>query len=205
MKIFPVFYFPPISWFAAAAHEKEIVLDRHSHFRKQQLFNRMRIQDPNRILPLTLPVLRSGENTPLHQSRISYAEDWQKIHFRTLETAYRSSPYFEYYEDDISPFFTEKHEFLLDLSLKSIELVRGWLQLDFEFTLSDRYLGKDEVETDYRGKWDRTGKTHPDFFQPVHYPQIFRAFEEDLSVFDLVCNEGPQGRAIVLDSYKKPD
>src|SRR6476469_6603811 len=101
-------YFPSVSQFAAIAQATEITFEMDDNFQKQTNRNRMYIYSPNGIQLLNIPVMHSRNH---HQKtcdvRIEKAFDWQKQHFKSLEAAYRSSPFFEYFEDAIMPIFTK--------------------------------------------------------------------------------------------------
>ena len=201
IPIFPVYFFPPISWFAAIIRQKNIVFEQHSHFRKQGYSNRMRIQGANKIQPLTIPIRRTGEQTPILESEISYAENWQKDHWKGIESAYRSSPFFEYYESRIYPFFESREPFLIRHNLEILKVLFEFLEIETQWELSEKYLGAEEYSEDYRLAFDAAGNTHPEWFNAVPYPQVFRTFESDLSILDLLCNEGPGARGILMEGW----
>ena len=117
MKVFPIYYCPPISWFAAVKPETTILLEAHEHYRKQQYFNRMRVKGPNGVLALSIPIAKAPEKSLVNSRKIAYAEDWQKNHWKSLEAGYRSSPYFEFYEDRFAPFYEQKWDSLMEFNL----------------------------------------------------------------------------------------
>lgn len=203
MKVFPVYYFPPVSWFAAAVREQDIVLDVWEHFRKQHLYNRMRIMTSNKILKITIPVRKAKEHTPVCRREISYDWNWQREHWVSLTSAYRSSPYFEFYEDFLEGLFTERRESLLDLNLAAIDVVREALGLDFRYRLSDSYRDGSAYEKDYRGAFDPKGVHLPPGYQPQPYQQVFGdEFAQDLSIIDMMCCLGPRSGQVLKESWK---
>ena len=157
----------------------------------------MRVLASNRVLPLIIPLDRKGNKTPIGKKRISYREEWQKQHWKSLESAYRATPYFTYYEDALAPLYFETHEMLLDFHLKGLEWVLTVLNHRVPLRLTDRYLPAESYTRDYRESFDPTGVHLPGWFQPLPYPQVFEGFHPGLSVLDLVFNEGPQA-AILL-------
>jgi hypothetical protein len=121
-------YFPSISHFVAISQADSITFEMEDNFQKQTNRNRMYIYSPNGIQLLNIPIKHSKE---AHQRtkdvKLETAFDWQKQHFKSLEAAYRTSPFFEYFEDEIYPIFTKKHTFLMDLNLESMETVDNYM------------------------------------------------------------------------------
>lgn len=202
MKIFPVYYFPSISWFAALSQEKEVTLELHQHYRKQNYYNRMRIKGPNKVLLLTVPVVKDKESTPLLQRQVSYRENWQKNHWKSLEAAYRASPYFEFYEDRIQGYFEREQASLSGLNLAIIQTLLDLLQLDVSLHFSSSYQSSEAYETDYRSDFFSQGEPLPDWFKPAEYRQTFgESFAPDLSILDLLFNMGPESAGILRASF----
>jgi hypothetical protein len=187
--IYPT-YFPSISTFAAIAQANTVTFETEDNFQKQTNRNRMYIYSPNGKQLLNVPVKHS--NTA-HQKtkdiRIEKAFPWQKLHFKSLEAAYRSSPFFEYFEDDIYPIFKAKHNFLLDLNFQALEIVFKCLRLPFDYKKTVEYFHEVPGLTDFRSL--ANGKK--DTFQAEEYTQVFgekEGFLNNLSVLDLLFNEG---------------
>jgi len=96
--LFPIAYLPPVSYVALCCRSGTILLEKHEHYVKQSLRNRALIYGANGILPLIIPVRHDGLATlPVHEVRIDYSTPWQKIHWRSITSAYRNSAFFEYY------------------------------------------------------------------------------------------------------------
>ncbi len=184
-------YFPSISHFVAMVQADTIVFEVEDNYQKQTNRNRTYIYSPNGVQLLNIPVKHSNES---HQktkdTRLETAFDWQKQHFKSLEAAYRSSPYFEFFEDEFQPFFEKKHTFLLDLNFESIDLIFKCLRTKIEYTKTTEYF--QEVETgfeDYRNL--ANGKKDTNQFES--YTQVFdnkHGFINNLSILDLLFNEG---------------
>ena len=200
--IFPVYYFPPVTWFTAVIRQKTILLDQHSHFRKQGFTNRMQIQGANKIQTLSIPIRRTGEQTPVLKSEISYAETWQKDHWKGIESAYRSAPFFEYYESRIYPFFESREESIIRHNLAILKILFEFLDIQTDWILSEKYEPADTNSPDFRMDFDPSGNSVPAWFGIKEYPQVFRNFESNLSILDLLCNEGPATRDILLEGWK---
>jgi len=183
-------YFPSISHYVAIANADVVTLEMEDNFQKQTNRNRMYIYSPNGIQLLNIPIKHSKEtHQKIQDVKLETAFDWQKQHFKSLEAAYRTSPFFEYFEDDLHPIFTKKHIFLMDLNLQTMELVSKCLGMNFTTEKTTEYFHEVNNKTDYRnlinGKKDTT--------QIEPYTQVFgekHGFINNLSILDLLFNEG---------------
>jgi hypothetical protein len=183
-------YFPSISHFAAIAHADTVTFEMEDNFQKQTNRNRTYIYSPNGIQLLNIPIKHATER---HQKtkdvKIETAFDWQKQHFKSLEAAYRTSPFFEYFEDAISPIFTKKHTFLMDLNMETIAIVSKCLAMKLEYNVTVEYFHEVPEYNDFRSL--ANGKKDTAQFEP--YTQVFgekHGFINNLSVLDLLFNEG---------------
>jgi hypothetical protein len=183
-------YFPSISHFVAIAQSDLVTFEMDDNFQKQTNRNRMYIYSPNGIQLLNIPIKHSKE---AHQKtkdvRLETAFDWQKQHFKSLEAAYRTSPFFEYFEDDIAPIFQKKHTFLMDLNLETMSVVSKCLGLEFDYNETEEYFREVTDKTDLRGLIN--GKKDTTVFEP--YTQVFgekHGYLNNLSILDLLFNEG---------------
>lgn len=185
-------YFPSISHFAAMAQFEKMVFEMDDNFQKQTNRNRTYIYSPNGIQLLNIPVKHAKD---IHQKtkdvKIETDFDWQKQHFKSLEAGYRSSPFFEYFEDDIRPIFEKKHQFLMDLNIEAMDIVSKCLRMKFEYETTTEYFSEVDSNTilDFRTLAD--GKKDDSQFEP--YTQVFddkHGFLNNLSVLDLLFNEG---------------
>ena len=183
-------YFPSISHFVAMAQSDLVTFEMDDNFQKQTNRNRMYIYSPNGIQLLNIPVKHSKT---AHQKtkdiQLETAFDWQKQHFKSLEAAYRSSPFFEYFEDDIVPIFEKKHKFLMDLNLQTMEIVSKCLRFEFDYNETTEYFHTVDDKTDLRHLIN--GKKDTSIFEP--YTQVFEeknGFLNNLSILDLLFNEG---------------
>jgi len=204
MKIFPVYYFPPVSWFAAALDAQTIVLEKWQYYRKQHYFNRMEIKTPDRVLRLSMPIQKAGEHTPVCQRQVANADQWRLDHWKSIESALRSSSYFEFFESRIAAFYDEPVGCLFDHNLAIITMVRDALRLDIQRTVSEKYLDSEHYEADYREAFDPKDGHMPPWFQPKPYLQVFgEVFAPDLSIIDLMCNKGPETERILRESIRR--
>ena len=134
-------YFPSISHFVAMAQSDKMVFEMEDNFQKQTNRNRTYIYSPNGIQLLNIPVKHSleGRHQKTKDTKIETAFDWQKQHFKSLEAAYRTSPFFEYFEDDIRPVFEKKHVFLMDLNFETFEIINSSLGIAFDVEKTTEY------------------------------------------------------------------
>ncbi|WP_432673194.1 WbqC family protein [Flavobacterium sp. SM2513] len=182
-------YFPSISHFAVMAQSDKIVFEVEDNFQKQTNRNRMYIYSPNGLQLLNIPVKHSKadfQNTKDIQLETTF--NWQKQHFKSLEAAYRNSPFFEYFEADLMPIFEKKHTFLTDLNFQTIEIISKCLGIKFELAKTTEYF-QNPSQTDFRSLVN--GKKDTCEFEP--YSQVFEekfGYLNNLSILDLLFNEG---------------
>lgn len=196
-------YFPSISHFAAIVQSENITFEVEDNFQKQTNRNRAYIYSPNGIQLLNIPVKHSKES---HQKtkdiKIETDFDWQKQHFKSLEAGYRSSPFFEFFEDDIRPIFEKKYTFLLDLNFEVFTILSKCFRLKLDYTTTTEYFHEVNTNTitDFRGLVN--GKKDLSVFES--YTQVFddkHGFINNLSVLDLLFNEGKYA----MDYLKKQE
>ncbi len=186
--IYPT-YFPSISHYIAMIQAKSVTFEVEDTFQKQTNRNRMYIYSPNGIQMLNISVKHDSANSNFKDIKIDNQYNWQKNHFKSLEAAYKNSPFYEYFVDDLNPIFEKKHEFMLDLNFEVFELVNAALGISIPFEKTTEYLHEVTDKTDYRylvnGKKDTT--------QIEPYTQVFdtkHGFINNLSILDLLFNEG---------------
>jgi hypothetical protein len=195
--IFPLFYLPPVSYFSALnAQNYDFLIEKEEHFPKQTFRNRMRIYSPNGPLDLFLPVIKGSKyHTKMKDVRISYDFKWQRLHWLSLESCYRNSSYFEFYEDGLVPFYEKKYEFLFDYNLELLQWVFKQLKKDPQLQFTTEYMDNVPAESDFRSKLH--------FKNPVQtavakeYYQVFgdrSGFLPNMSIVDLLFSQGPQAK-----------
>lgn len=192
-------YFPSISHFVAIAQADLVTFEMEDNFQKQTNRNRMFIYSPNGIQLLNVPVKHTKErHQRIKEVRIENDFDWQKQHFKSLEAAYRTSPFFEYFEDAIVPIFQKKHTFLMDLNLETMSIVSQCLKLEFDYDETAEYFHEVTDKKDLRNLIN--GKKDTSQVEP--YTQVFgdkHGYLNNLSILDLLFNEG----RYALDYLKK--
>lgn len=188
--------FPNLDFFKMANRSGKIILETNENFQKQTYRNRYEIAGPNGSQSLIVPIKKFGKhNCPLSEVGISYETDWQKIHWRTLETAYNSSPYFLYYKDDLEKLIFAKHQLLYEFAIKSIEFLVDNLNLNVSISQSTIYEKSPLGITDLR---NTVSPKKPDLFKYSDYYQVYKGklgFMGNLSALDLLFNEGPAAEA----------
>lgn len=199
MALFPLFYAGNLSYYRLLIRHGKITIEVCEHFPKQTYRNRIEILGPNGIHRLSIPVQKTGQRTPLKNCRISYKENWQKDHWKSLEAAYRRSPYFEYYEDRFKSFYTEPVPRLVDFNLGLFDVINDALGLAISYQLSDRFIEPGTTESvDYRNHdFSSDNVTSPG----DSYIQVFgdrHPFTPNLSVLDALFNLGPTAKSIII-------
>lgn len=192
--IFPLFYFPPVEFFNKLIQQKDhIIIERFEHFPKQTFRNRTSVHSPQGKLDLIVPVVKGSKvHTKVKDVRISYDFDWQRLHWLSIQSSYRSSAYFEFYEDEFVKFFEKKWDFLFDYNEAILQTLLKTLKLNIPYTFTDSYEKSYEEYADYRGE------IHPKSdsgFESKPYYQVFaerNGFIPNLSVVDVLFNKGPQ-------------
>lgn len=201
-------YLPPVSYFSKFWLYKKVIIEQHEHFVKQSYRNRCSIYGANGKLDLIVPLVHDKERTPVVQKRISYAQPWQNLHWKSLQSAYRSSPYFEYFEDEFKKFYSGKPELLSAFNLELIRLVLKLLKKDPEIMLTTAYEKSPEGVDDLRNAiYPRHSFTADKNFVVQKYYQVFEAkcgFIADLSIVDLLFNEGLRANEILAASVAHP-
>lgn len=184
-------YFPSISHYVAMAQAGLVTFEVEDNFQKQTNRNRMYIYSPNGVQLLNIPLKHNPEkgHQKFKDTKIEQAFDWQKQHFKSLEAAYRTSPFFEYFEDDIRPVFEKKHTYMMDLNFQIMEILAQCLKMDFSYGKTTEYFHEVEQFKDYR--YLANGKKDNSQFE--EYTQVFgdrHGFINNLSILDLLFNEG---------------
>jgi hypothetical protein len=187
-------YLPPISFFKMIKNAQGLHLEMHEHYLKSSYRNRCYVPGPNGILLLSIP-LASGkfqQHIAMKDVEICYTDNWQKEHWKSISFMYRSSPYFEYYEDDFKILFETKYQKLADFNIELLQLILKKLNMNFSVTFTTEYLKHYENVVDCRNKLrPNLPIANPDDF-PV-YHQIFEdkiGFKPNMSIIDLLFSEG---------------
>lgn len=185
-------YFPNIATFVAISKAKKVVIEIQDNYQKQTYRNRCYIYGANGKLQLSIPVIYTQKNRQKYaEVRIANEYNWQDIHWKSLESAYRTSPFFEFYADELHPLFTKTFDKLLDFNLKCFEIICDCIQLDVNLGKTEYFEKSPENITDYRPLVNAK-KEKPQSLE--NYMQVFNnkhSYINNLSILDLLFNEGP--------------
>ena len=195
--LLPAFYLPPVSYFhLIKENEQDICLEKYEHYPKQSYRTRAKIATANGVLDMIVPIVHGRkERVAMKDIRINYEFNWQRLHWLSLQTAYRSSPYFEYYEDDFAYFYEKQHDFLFDFNVEQLQLILKCLKLDRHLTFTESYE-RGGSSVDYREAIHPKKPSLMPHAKP--YYQVFEdkhGFLPDLSIVDLLFNQGPQSKS----------
>ena len=190
-------YFGPVQWYQKLNQSDRCLIERHDHFIKQTYRNRCVIATTNGLQALTVPIKRfEGAHCAMLNIRISDHGSWRHLHWNALQSAYGESPFFEFYADDIRPFFERRWDFLVDFNMEITQKMCELLDIQPHITLTDAYASADEEGvTDYRDAIRPKNPLSDNSFQPRRYYQVYEqkhGFQPNLSVLDLLFNEGPE-------------
>lgn len=204
--LFSTAYFGPVQYYSKFLVHDTRIIEIYDHYTKQTYRNRCNIYGANGILSLSIPVLKgAGHKSWIRDIRMDDTKNWKKLHWKGIESAYRHSPFFEFYMDDIQSFIMGKYKFLIDLNSEILRAILTHLEIDPEFTCTNEFVDYTRYQAmDYRElihpKVDVSADPH---FNPLPYPQVFsikHGFLPNLSILDLLFNEGPNSRIILEKS-----
>jgi WbqC-like protein family len=189
--LFSTAYFPPVSYMAACMDADELVLESCETYTKQTCRNHCVIYGANGRQILSVPVHKvHGNHTLVRDVQISYAVNWQQAHRKAIESAYRNSPFFLFYQDELMSFFEKKIQHLFDLNLQILEILLKTLGIEKKISFTTAYEREPVGILDQRELL--ISKHHRQKMDP--YTQVFSdksGFLPDLSILDLVFNLGP--------------
>jgi hypothetical protein len=197
--LFPLSMVPPCGLFVALAKGYDVLFDGHEHYIKQTIRNRYHILGPNGVQALTINVVgQNGQKIPTAEIGIDYEKDWIRIHKRALESAYRSAPFFDHYYPHIEQLFDSRPDTLGSFFGKSIKLWCSLIKFTPSIELSSSYI-EDFEALDLRKRIKNPSQL-PEKFTPQKYLQVFNDrfdFIPNLSILDLLFNEGPSALAVL--------
>ncbi|HIP48438.1 MAG TPA: hypothetical protein EYG92_05675 [Lutibacter sp.] len=190
--LFQPTYFSPIIQFEKVVQVEKCIFEIHDNYQKQTYRTRLSIYTPQGRQDLIIPIKhKKGIKLMTKEIEIDNSYKWQRLHFKSLQNFYRSSPFFEFYEDDLAPLYEKQEKYLLDLLLKTQELSFEMLQLEFEIKKTTKYLVDYPINQDFRFldnpklSIDQTFRKYIQVFDAKH------GFIPNLSILDLIFNEGP--------------
>ncbi|MEI6139488.1 MAG: WbqC family protein [Mariniphaga sp.] len=195
-------YLAPIQYFTKLIGYSEVQVEICESYLKQTYRNRTIILTANGPIQLSLPVTDGpGAKGPIRDIELSYDHQWQQIHWRGISSAYNNSPFFEYYADDLAPYYHEKRwKYLFDFNLEIQNTLFECLDIKKDIKFTDDYVPLGKVPETME---DMRHNIHPKpqkqsvdpHFSPKPYTQVFHekfGFIPNLSILDLMFNEGPE-------------
>ncbi|OSY87885.1 WbqC-like protein [Tenacibaculum holothuriorum] len=191
MAIFIPTYFSPIAQYAAIFKENEVVFEVEDNFQKQTYRNRCYIYGANGKLSLNIPI-KHQTTEGRKKSKDTLVENdfpWQQQHYKSLQSAYRASPFFEFYEDDLQSIFNKKYKYLQDVNIDTFLFITDALELSQKFKKTSEYIM--DIDNDYRSLAIAKKGVEIDM---DNYIQMFDdkfGFIPNLSILDLLFMEGP--------------
>jgi len=182
-----------------------VTIEQYDHYTKQTYRNRCRILGANGVINLVIPVVkRHGKKTLMKDVKVDYDTDWQRVHWHSIYSSYASAPFFEFMEDHYQPLYKKKYTFLFDLNTDLLHAALDLLQIKKPIFTSEQFIPKEPGA-------DLADAIHPkkEFshsereFSPSPYHHVFtdrHGFCPDLSIIDLLFNEGPNAATILKAS-----
>lgn len=192
MALFIPTYFAPISQYAAIFQSKDVIFEMEDNYQKQTYRNRCYIYGANGKLTLNIPVKQTTKigRSKTKDTVLENDFTWKQQHFKSLQSAYKSSPFFEFFEDDLSHLYNKKHTFLHDLTIDTHLFITDALQIDTSYTKTSIYEASPSVNNFRPLAIAKKGFE----IQMDTYIQMFDdkyGFIPNLSILDLLFMEGP--------------
>ena len=205
-------YFGPVQWYQKLKRYDHCVIEQYDSYQKQTYRNRCVIATANGLQALTVPVDHSPltiDHVQCKDLRISDHNQWRRVHWNALQSAYSESPFFEYYADDIRPFFERKYEFLIDFNEAIRQKMCELLDIETSVSYSSGFMVQGSGFRGHGSGFRVQGSGFMDFrevihakhpqddpeFQPRSYWQVFQhryGFQPNLSILDLLFCMGPE-------------
>ena len=201
--LLPSTYLGSISYYQLLVQNPSSIIERHEYYVKQTCRTRCYIYGANGVLKLVIPIKSTGNQTAMKDVIIANDTNWQVIHWRSICSAYRSSPFFEFFEDDIAPFYNMNYEKLMDFNHDIQGKILDLLNLRLDIGFTKEYHAQPTGVLDVRDGFKKLQQIQAKSSVPT-YIQVFdtnEGFIPNLSIIDLLFNLGPGA----LDVLQKTD
>ncbi len=189
-------YLAPIEYYSVLFRSKSAIVEIHDNYQKQSFRNRCNIVGANGLMPLSIPIEKPETvKCKMKDIRIADHGNWRHLHWNAIISAYNSTPFFEYYADELQPFYEKRILFLTDFNLQLHQLICRWLQIDIQTEISSKYITEiPEGISDFR---ETIHPKRPSGFTTKPYYQVFSeklGFIQNASIIDLLFNMGNEAR-----------
>jgi hypothetical protein len=199
-------YLPSIAFFSTLDGKDELILEANENFEKQTYRNRCHLLSSQQIEILTVPLLGANKKIKTKDIKIDNSQNWHKKHWRSIQTCYGKSPFFEFFADEFKPIYEKDFTFLWDLNLDLLTICLKITNQPIKIVQSVSYEKKVSGNV-----MDARSLIHPkkpenleNLYYPTTYGQSFgNNFEPNLSVIDLLMNEGPNAKNVIQQSIFK--
>lgn len=204
-------YLAPVEYYSKLFSGEDILIEQHENYIKQSYRNRCSILSANGVMPLSIPIESAGgKKCPIRDVCIADHGNWRHLHWNALISAYNSTPFFEYYEDDFRPFYERKYKYLFDFNEELREMICSLLSFDTaNISYTEDYI-TDITSEDIDLRQDLSPKKDFKTFDPdfvsIPYYQVFEeryGFTENLSIVDLLFNMGNESLLILEKGLKR--
>ena len=205
--IFVPCYFGSVDQFAAMLQYDEVLFEAAEHYQKQSFRNRQVIYSANGKLKLSIPIKhipgRKNSHQLLRDVKIENEFKWQKEHFRSIQIAYQTAPFFEFFEDEFRSLYNTKYTYLIDFNIACFHILRDLMDLSISYETTQSYEPENDNYIDYRNLAESKRKP---IFDLEKYDQVFmekQGFIKNLSILDLIFNLGNESTAYLKRQTKK--
>ena len=190
-------YWPNLHYFFYVLNASIINIEQFDNYSKQSYRNRTQILSANGVLNLSIPIKKNKSEKVINSIEISYKEDWQKNHWRAITSAYKNSPYFDFFEEDLKVFYSNKYNLLIDYNIDQLKFIIKVLKQKKNIQLTKQYESNPESVIDLRTiihpkQSYLSDKLVANKLDQSYY-QTFEnkiSFTPNLSILDLLFNKG---------------
>ena len=186
-------YLAPVEYYSKLHDYRKVMVERFDHYAKQTYRNRCVILSQSGPLPLTIPTVDTAAGKTLMKDvRISDHGNWRHVHWNAMVSAYRHSPFFDFYADEFRRIYENRHEFLIDFNRELAEWVCKQIDIHPEVSYTDSFVAVPDGADDWR---ERIHPKKASGYAVRQYWQVFserHGFTANLSIVDLLFNMGPE-------------